>query len=375
MKNKEFVSTRLTEAREIRELSMTDLAKLVGISKQAISQFESGLHNPSLENLIEISNVLNFPLEYFYKKQERRNNRVSPIYFRRRKSATSKSHKQAEKYEDMLSDIYEYLSNYIDFPLPNLIMSDKDFSEIEDEDIEEISLKLREHWGLTTAPINNMTLLLEDNGILVGKARMNSNLDSISCWRKVCPTIVLRSNNSSAVRLRFDLAHELAHLVLHHNVLDEEMLDESSYKKIENQADKFASAFLLPAQTFADEFMSTSLKSLLYLKERWLVSVQALAMRAYNLDFINDNQRVYIFKQLGASRKKEPLDEKIKPEKQSLLYRGINLLIENGIHTKYQILKDLRIPKQIFSDLANLPKNFFEEDTSGNVLKINFKQV
>lgn len=375
MKNKEFVALRLTEAREVRELTMSDLGRLVNISKQAISQFENGLAKPTISNLINIATVLDFPLEYFFKDIQRSNIRISPIYFRKRKMVTSKSHKQAEKYEDFLSDVYEYLHANVYFPTPNLIRIDKQYQQIEDDDIEDITLKLRHHWRLTTAPISNITLLLENNGILIGKAKMNGKLDSISCWRKDHPTIVVRSNNTSAVRQRFDLAHELGHLVLHHSVVDEELLDKGSHSKIEQQADKFASAFLLPAQSFADEFISTSLKSLLYLKERWLVSVQALAMRAYNLGFINDNQRSYIFKQLGPNRKKEPLDDQIKPETPSLIFKSIKLLIDKGICTADHILKALKLPRQIFLDIASLPKNFFDDDISNNVLRINFKST
>lgn len=371
----DFVSLRLTEAREVRELTMSDLARLVGISKQAISQFENGLAKPTITNLINLANVLEFPVEYFFKNQQRYNCRISPIYFRKRKSTTSKSHKQAEIYEDFLSDVYEYIHKYVDFPVPNLIRMDKNFNEIDDDDIEDITLKLRQHWNLTADPISNLTLLLENNGVLIGKAKMNGQLDSISCWRRNHPTIVIKSNNTTAVRLRFDLAHELGHLVLHHSVLEEELLDKKSHSIIEQQADKFASAFLVPAKLFAEEFMSTSLRTLEYLKRRWLVSIQALAMRAYNLSFINDNQKSYIFKQLGPNRRKEPLDDELVPETPSLIHKGIKLLISQGIYTAEQILNDLRFPRQLFFDLACVSSHLFNDETKDNVLKINFKST
>src|SRR5690554_1552270 len=74
--NKQFVSLdkamssnfqpeRLTEARQSKGLNMTDLANLVGVTRQAISAFEKGIDAPSSETLLRLSNVLSMPREFF----------------------------------------------------------------------------------------------------------------------------------------------------------------------------------------------------------------------------------------------------------------------------------------------------------------------
>ena len=51
--------------RKLNNLSMKKLGELIGVSEQAISQYERGLRNVNLEVLIKISHVLNIPINNF----------------------------------------------------------------------------------------------------------------------------------------------------------------------------------------------------------------------------------------------------------------------------------------------------------------------
>jgi len=62
-----IIPSRITEAREVRALSMGELADKIGVTQQSISKYERGIINPSIEILQKISNSLVFPIEYFYK--------------------------------------------------------------------------------------------------------------------------------------------------------------------------------------------------------------------------------------------------------------------------------------------------------------------
>ena len=92
----------------------------------------------------------------------------------------------------------------------------------------------------------------------------------------------LNSYKEAGERGRFDAAHELGHLVLHRHSQDVQS------KEIEIEADKFASAFLLPAGQFLKEAPRSYLVSdYLRLKPRWKVSVQAMIRRSYDLGLLN----------------------------------------------------------------------------------------
>ncbi len=375
MKNNKFIPERLTEAREIRGYTKADLSNLLGLSRQAISQFENHTSIPSVSTLISLSQVLEMPLNYLLTQRPRTSTRTSPIFFRKYNSATKMNRIQATRLEEWFTDIYEYLSKYFDFPSINLFEYNDYFTTIEDDDIEDLSLKLRKFWGLGDGPISNMTRLVENNGLTIGKTKLSGKLDSYSCWRGQRTNIILTSSARSAVRLRFDIAHEIGHLILHKYIDEEEFEDSTRHKVIEEQANKFASALLMPATTFVQDFISSSLEALLYLKKRWLVSIQAIAIRCYDLGLINENQKEYIFKRLNLiyGRKKEPLDDEIILETPVLLSRGLENLIDSGIITRDELLKELNLPIQQLIELSSIDPKFFDLKSHENVIELKIK--
>ena len=67
------------------------------------------------------------------------------------------------------------------------------------------------------------------------------------------PLILLSADKDSGYRSRFDLAHEIGHLVLHRHI--QRTTDSARHKLMEQQAHHFAGEFLLPAETFASEVL------------------------------------------------------------------------------------------------------------------------
>ena len=52
------VNEKMKKARQDKSLSQSDLAKLVGVSRQTVNMVESGEYNPTLALCIKICNVL-----------------------------------------------------------------------------------------------------------------------------------------------------------------------------------------------------------------------------------------------------------------------------------------------------------------------------
>jgi Zn-dependent peptidase ImmA (M78 family) len=128
-------------------------------------------------------------------------------------------------------------------------------------------------------------------------------------------------------RQRFAVAHELGHLVLHtyrRRVAD---------RVAENEADRFASAFLVPSAPARDIFaVSASLYDYGHLQAEWGVSMAALITRAWAVGVISDERRASLFKQLSARgwRRAEPV--RVSPEQPALL--GTLLQRRFGEHRK-----------------------------------------
>ena len=64
--NNQFNGKRFKAARLYRGYTLSDLAKELGISKQAISQYENNETQPETTNWFNIIKILGFPRDFFY---------------------------------------------------------------------------------------------------------------------------------------------------------------------------------------------------------------------------------------------------------------------------------------------------------------------
>ncbi|RKJ61171.1 helix-turn-helix domain-containing protein, partial [Butyricicoccus sp. 1XD8-22] len=229
-----FNPKRLKEARLIRGLTIRELAEKIGITKQAISQFELGEHAPKPETMMAIINTLKFPKNFFYK--DFKEQYVGNTFFRANATATKKS-KEMQLNKTMLAGyIYDYLSDYIEFPELNLPDTSQFNSDWDKELIEDLASKVREHWGIGDKPIANIVHLLERNGIMVFSVDTDSQkVDAFCQHRTGRPFIFLGNDKQSAFRRQFDGGHELGHILMHADIDDQEILSREENKILEKQ--------------------------------------------------------------------------------------------------------------------------------------------
>lgn len=192
---------------------------------------------------------------------------------------------------------------------------------------------MRSHWNLGSDPIPNLAEFLEEKGIKVLALPLIENVSGLVC--KVhrhsgsdVPAIVLNKDHTGE-RQRFTLAHELAHL----------LLDLSSGVDEEKTSNRFAGAFLMPANILRAEVgkhrHSISLGELFQLKTIFGVSVAAITYRCKDLGIIDKAlyQRLFeVFKEQGWRHPpySEPLPvERVQPARfKRLCFRA---LAENAV--------------------------------------------
>lgn len=156
-----------------------------------------------------------------------------------------------------------------------------------------------------------MGLVAENAGIVVGVDETGSTaIDGQGTWSAADarPYILLATDKYTAYRRQMDIPHEIAHLVLHRHVKDEDL--ERHFSLIERQAWILAGAFLLPHRAFAAEIPSLSLDGFLSLKRRWMVSVGAMIMRAETLETLSPYAAELLWRYRAAKgwHRKEPFD-------------------------------------------------------------------
>ena len=116
---------------------------------------------------------------------------------------------------------------------------------------------------MANGPISNMVLLLENQGADCGTRPTRRGHPGRACHSSLLrtggPYIVIGIDKGSPARWRFDAAHELGHVLLHAKVRRETLDRPEQHKKIEEQAHRFARAFLLPLASFGDDLFGVSL--------------------------------------------------------------------------------------------------------------------
>lgn len=352
-----FNPSKLKTARVARGLTIKALAEKAGISRQMVSNYELGKTTPSANSLLALVEVLDFPSNFFTK--DTRAIYEGATYFRSQTAATKKARDMQSVRLGFQKEIYDFLARYVNFPkldLPETLMDDID--DITEEMIAQKASELRELWGLgQRSPIANLIEVAEVHGVIIVESNMSdSKLDAVSEWIEDRPFIMLTDNNESAVRRRFNVAHELGHILLHGDVESIHDYSPQQLKQIERQAHYFASCLLLPEQAFIDSLLSTQLDFYKELKKTWKVSMQAMIVRTSQLELITEDQKLYLFRQIASNKwkTKEPLDDTIPVERPSLYKKVFQMIVDNDILRKNEILAQLALPQDELEKSLNI---------------------
>lgn len=386
-----IVGDKLRIARQIRNKTITQLATEVEVSKQAISQFESELSEPKGETMIRICRSLDFPI-YFFVKPFSNDVRVTNSFFRALNSTSALEKNSYHEKAKLVEKLYKFLDENLYLPklnLPNYDLPDS----ISDEFIENLSIKLREYWGLGDSPIWNVISLMEENGIVISILKDESKkIDGFTQVYKldnnVRYCVILGDEKHSMARRNFSAAHELGHILLHSNMNYEE-LDVSERANVERQANLFASSFLLPKAIFKKELYAPSNYDLyVTLKAKWHVSIKAMIMRAKELGLLDYYQSISLFKKYNykitkankAGEKFEPFDDVINFEKPELFETAFEMLLEDG-ELEYESLmntlseRGLSCYDEFLYSILPLSEKFFDKyKLSNRVLEIKVKR-
>ena len=104
---------RLKEGRVFRKMTQNELARELDVSKQAVSQYETGVNLPKIEVMEKIYEVLDLPCEYFMKEVDY--HITTPVFFRKLKTAVKKEHDSFEVTIHWMITIYRYLKQFVNF--------------------------------------------------------------------------------------------------------------------------------------------------------------------------------------------------------------------------------------------------------------------
>lgn len=279
---------RITLVRELYGIRKSELSMRLGVSARTITCWELGLQAPSAGDVAALCRVFGVDPEFFEPQLEGLPVASGLPHFRSYRAGTQVAYRQAQAYVQVTQDLVRTLSGYVDFPVLDLPSVPTD-PELADSVMPMMAAQyVRYVWGLGDGPIAHVLREVENHGICVVFAPFeHASLDAHSVFSGELPLIVLNPTVGDYYRQRFDVAHELGHLVMHPDA-------EPGHKVIEAQADAFAAELLAPSEVLHDE-MPTRMDGagwlkLKELKERWGVSMKVLLDKACALGRLTDQE-------------------------------------------------------------------------------------
>lgn len=310
------IGERIKQARKANNFSLRKLAEEIGVSAMAISKYERDQDVPGSGVLLRLSQALKVEIDFFFRPN------TIPVQLQAYRKHVLLGIKEQEAIQMRIQDWVErYLEVESLFPEEQLVANLPQRKARSLDEIEAIALELREYWNIGADPIENLVQLLEDHGIKVGMVSGFAHFDACTFKAGDDPVIVTKAE-APGDRQRFNLAHELGHLIL-------EVHDEL---KPEQAANRFAGAFLVPAETARFELgahrKDLSLNELHILKHKYGLSMQAWIYRARDLCIISDHAAARLFQQFRAHdwHKQEPGDPYLNEtpmRMERLIYRAL----------------------------------------------------
>lgn len=314
-------------ARESRGLTQKALANATNVEQGTISKIEKGILEVNQNLLERICQTLNYPPDFFKERFIRIKG-----HYRKKISIPVIQFKSIEAIMTIVEKHFTILHDAVELPTVSLPSWDIE----EDGDAELAAIYTREFWRMPKGRVENLTNLLENKGFVIIEIDLG-DLDGLSTFSESNHPIIFLNAKRTSDRLRFTLAHELGHFILHWGKKINELRD------IEREANDFASEFLIPSRDILPFLDRLNLSILSNLKSYWKVSMKAIVKKAHKLKKINEDQYYYLNKSLNASGYAKGEPEIFPKEKPTLLSEIFDYYLSELDYTKEDLAQLLKI--------------------------------
>lgn len=285
-----FFPSALEIARLRRKVTVSELSKLSGVSTRELRRISRAEVQPTPESVTALAKALKYPVDFFLAGELE-----IPVdaTFRASTSMTKREAGAGLASAALGARLSAWLEAEFDVP-------DHDIPDLSDMDPSLAAETLRAMWQLGERPIGSLVRLLEAKGVRVfSLSEETLRLDAFATWVDTRPFVFL-NGVKSAERSRFDAAHELGHLCLHR--------DGQKGKEIEDEANSFASAFLMPSRDVIARRVFPSIQNLIAAKSRWGVALSALVHRYRDLGLVKEEKAKWLYIEMSRKGylKREP---------------------------------------------------------------------
>lgn len=278
---------RLRQLRALHRLTQSDLAGQVpGLTQPRLSRIEQDLAEPTADQLEQLAAVLGVRSGFFAREPAPDLLGHSP-QFRARGRLTSSAKAGALQWARLIVEEYERLRDRAR-AVPLGLVPQHGATPAE------AAGYARRALGFSAGePLPYLILALERAGVtVVGLPYSVDGLDAFCAWRDGRPVVAVLAG-APGDRLRFSVAHELGHLLLHST--------RQQRDAAEREADQFAAELLTPLHAIGPAMpASPTLSSLAMLKTQWGVSIRSLIRRAREVGAVDEQRSTSLHRQISA---------------------------------------------------------------------------
>lgn len=271
--------TLLETARLLRQKTQKEVVEAIGISQASLSKAEHGLQELPVDIMDKLYDYYDLPETFFLRSEG-----VSPLghlYYRKKLTITNKVIDSFVAKVKIFKAIIDDLMSAVELPKYTL----GNYVPNENLSAKEIARKIRYELKVYNGAVPNLSTLLENNGIIIIRFDFGTDkIDGLTTITDSDRKVMFINNQMPNDRIRFSMAHELGHLVMHLGN------PPCSSDDAERQADEFASEFLMPEEEIRPMLLNVNIQALGMLKRKWRVSMHALVRRAKDLETITYQQ-------------------------------------------------------------------------------------
>ncbi len=313
----EFNPARIELARQYRGWTKKELACRCGLTPTYIGRLIAGTDvSPTESSVAKIAYATSLPLSFFMLGDDGVDR--SRLAFRRRKGITKNLDNRICAEFEMLAGTVSKVRSMAEVPDETAGWLDElaPTSDPQSLGVRRIAANTRAMLGLpATGPVRNVIRSVERRGVVVAPLAVDVG-DAVSDGVTYPGRTLIGyfPKDKPGDRLRFTIAHELGHLVLHRHRRPADV------NLMECEANEFAGEFLFPeADARAALSPGMMLEDYRYVKSGWGISIAASVRRALDLDIIDHDKYKSLYVRMAQRRwtKHEPVE--VKPEHPVLL--------------------------------------------------------
>jgi Zn-dependent peptidase ImmA (M78 family) len=289
-----YVGAMLRLARQLRGVSQGEASEKLKVHNAELSRYENGVHEPGEELVRAAASLYELPESFFAQTDPVFGAPVSvhPIYRRKADVSATDLHRIVAELNVRVMHLRRLLEATDVEPAREIPRLDSDRYG---NDAERIAGIVRAHWQVPSGPIHDLTALVEEAGVVVAHSDFGgADISGVTFQVPGMPPLVVLNGAHPADRMRFTLAHELGHIVMHRLPTPD----------MEDEADTFASCLLVPTEDVRPYFAGrrVDLRLLAALKPEWKVSMAALIFAAQRCGAATAAQATWLWKQFSMKK-------------------------------------------------------------------------